>query len=194
MLILVIAVPIVIGQINQSSQNIHVNKTANYPVNLSSPTASPDSAATPTTVATARFSLLFQNGTAIPSTLAGSFSNFPTYTMWQSPQATGFGSGWQPTSLDTLVVRNDGNVPLNITVSAANVNVPSNIDFAFNWVGIDTSKQTPSGQMNTQVGPIAVGQSATLMLMTNMAPINTNYVSGASFSYNFDIVVSATQA
>lgn len=188
-LILVIAVPIVIAQIIQSTQTVHLTKTANYPVNLSSPTPSPDPTATPTPEATVAFSLWFQNGSAMPSTLAGSFSDFPTYAMWTSPSAAGFGSGWQPTALDTLVVRNDGNVPLNISISAASVNVPSDIYFVFNSIGV-----TPSGRMNAQIGPIAVGQSASVMLMTNMAPTSTSYASDAAFSYSFDIVVTATQA
>lgn len=115
--VLLIAIPLAIAAMT-SSETINVNGTANYP-NLPAtldPTATPTPTATATPIS-ASFSLSFLNGSAVPTTLSPSgFADFPTYTIWQSPTATGFGSGWAQTSLDTLIVTNTGNVP--ITVSA----------------------------------------------------------------------------
>jgi hypothetical protein len=79
-----------------------------------------------------------------------------------------------------LVVQNTGTVPINITATASNVNVPSNIQF--NMAG------------NVEFNPIAVGQSANLYIAINMVTTNTNFVAGTLFSYSFDITVTATQA
>ncbi len=184
---LLIAIPLVIAAVT-SSQTISVNGTANYPSLPSTPdpTATPTATATP---ASTSFSLSFPNGTAVPSTLTpSSFADFPTYTMWQSPTTPGFGSGWAPTNLDTLIVTNTGNVPITITATAANVNVPSNIDFNFQYGMLTSMTGSPT------TSSIAVGQTEAIMLMTNMAPTNTNYASNGQFSYSFDITVTATQA
>ncbi len=185
--ILLIAIPLVIATVT-NSQTISVSGTASYP-NLPAtpdPTATPAATAAPVSIS---FSLSFQNGTAVPSTLTpSSFADFPTYTMWQSPTTPGFGSGWAPTDLDTLVVTNTGNVPITITATASNVNFPSNIDFNFQYEMLTSMTGSPT------TSSIAVGQTEPIMLMTNMAPTNTNYVSNGQFSYSFDITVTATQA
>ena len=185
--ILLIAVPLAIATVT-NSQTISVSGTASYP-NLPStpdPTATPSATAAPVS---ASFSLSFQNGTAVPSSLTpSSFADFPTYTMWQSPTAPGFGTGWTPTSLDTLIVTNTGNVPITIIAAASNVNVPSNIDFNFQYEMLTSMTGSPT------TNPIAVGQTEAILLMTNMAPTNTNYVSNAQFSYSYEITITATQA
>jgi hypothetical protein len=180
--ILLIAIPLVIATVT-NSQTINISGTARYP-NLPptpDPTATPTAKATPVSTS---FSLFFQNGTAVPSTL----TDFPTYGMWLSPQTPGFGGNWAPTDEDTIVVTNTGNVPITITAAAANVNVPSNIDFSFQYQLLTNMTGSPT------TNPLAVGQSEPLMLMTSMAPTNTNYVSNGQFSYSFDITVTATQA
>jgi hypothetical protein len=79
-----------------------------------------------------------------------------------------------------LVVQNTGSVPINITVAASNVNVPSNIQF--NLAG------------DVEFNPIAVGASANLYVAINMVTTNTNFVAGTPFSYSFDVSITATQA
>jgi hypothetical protein len=184
--VMLIAIPLAIAAVTNST-TISVKGTANYP-NLP---ATPDPTTAPVVTeapASASFSLSFLNGTAVPSTLTpSSFADFPTYTMWQSPTATGFGSGWMPTALDTLVVTNTGNVPITISAAASNVNVPSNIDLSFQYEMLTS----PTGSPTTS--SIAPGQTQAIMFMTNMAPTNTNYASNAAFSYSFDITVTATQ-
>ena len=67
-----------------------------------------------------------------------------------------------------LVVRNDGNVPINITFAALNVNVPSNIQFSL------------AGDV--EFNPIGIGQTANLYIVINMVTTNTNFVAGTPFS------------
>ena len=120
-LILVIAVPLVIAQVTQT-QNIHVTGSAKYSGSPSStstpiPTLTSNAASTPTV----KFSLFFPNGTIYPSTISNANwfrVNVINPTLNSTPQ---------PLSNGPIIVRNDGNVPINDTVVASNVNLPSNI-------------------------------------------------------------------
>jgi hypothetical protein len=71
-------------------------------------------------------------------------------------------------------------VPINVTFTASNVNVPSNIQFSL------------AGDV--EFNPIAVGQSANLYIAINMVTTDTNFVAGTPFSYSFDISITAIQA
>lgn len=166
---LAIAVPLVIAQIAQQNQTIHVSGTANYPRNISTPT--PASAATASDPAPAvQFSLFFPNGTICPTTL----TNLPCNVYGPLDSVGGI-----PVTTE-LVVENTGTVPINITFTASNVDVPSNIQFSL------------AGSVD--FNPIAVGQTATLYLAINMVTTNTNFVAGTPFNYSFDVTITATQA
>lgn len=168
-LILTIVVPIVVAQVVQNTQTIHVSGQANYPRNIVSPTPTSTADPTSTPTQTVKFSLWFPNGTACPTSL----TNLPVnvYGPLDTPA--------NPTTT-RLIVRNDGNVPINIAVSDSNVNVPSNIQFT---LGPDV-----------ETNPIAVGQSANVYVAVTMVTTNTNFVAYQPFSYSFDINFAATQA
>jgi hypothetical protein len=169
-LILTIAVPIVVAQVVQNTQNIHVSGTANYPRNVATPAPTAGPTVAPSTSPTVKFSLFFPNGTSCPTSLTNLPCNVygPLDTVGGIPATT------------RLIVRNDGNVPINIAVTSSNVVVPSNIQFNLG----------PSVESN----PIAVGQSASIYIAINMVTSNTNFVAYQPFSYSFDINIAATQA
>lgn len=172
-LILTIAVPLVIAQIVHT-QSIHVTGTANYPRNNATPAPTSGSVASPTsaaaTAATVKFSLWFPNGTSCPTTLTNLLCNVygPLDSVGGIPATT------------QIVVRNDGNVPINIAATSSNVNVPSNIQFNLGVTGASSA--------------IPVGQSANIYIAINMVTTNTNFVANTPFSYSFDVNIAATQA
>jgi hypothetical protein len=169
-LILIVAVPIVIAQVAQYSQNVHVSGTANYPRNIATPTPSPNPTIAPTVTTSTKFSLWFPNGTSCPASLTNLPCNVygPLDTVGGIPATT------------RIIVRNDGTVPINITISSSNVNVSSNIQFSLG----------PDVESN----PVAVGQSASVYIAINMVTTNNNFVAYQPFSYSFDVNIAATQA
>jgi hypothetical protein len=170
-LVLAVAVPLVIAQIAQQTQNVHVSGTTKYPRNIS-PTSTPTptlSAQTNDPPATVQFALFFPNGTSCPTTL----TNLPCNVYGPLDSVGGI-----PATTE-LVVKNTGSVPINLTVSASNVKVPSNIQF--NLAG------------DFEFNPIEVGGSANLFIAINMVTTNTNFIAGTSFGYSFDIGVTASQ-
>lgn len=171
MSILVIALPLVIAQIAQSTQSIHVTGTGTYPNNpapTSSPSAAPASAV--------KFSLWFQNGTQFPASISGN----SLYVFVAGSTDLSFGR-YTP---NAVVIRNDGTVPLTAAVSSSNVNLPSNLQLEMSDV-----KSVADGQ--TVIEP---GQNATIQLVILLVLQNTQYTSGASFSYSFDIGITASEA
>lgn len=164
-LIALIAVPVVIAQVVQNSQIIHVTGNANYPRNVT-----PTPTADPTVAPTLKFSLWFPNATACPTTL----TNLPCNVYGPLDSVGGI------PATTHLVVRNDGTVPINVTITASNVNVPSNIQFSLG----------PDVEFN----PVAAGQSANIYIAINMVTTNTNFVANTPFSYSFDINIAAAQA
>jgi hypothetical protein len=169
-LILTIAVPIVVAQVAQNPQTIHVSGSAKYPRNIATPTPTANPTAAPTSIATVNFSVWFPNGTSCPTTL----TNLPCNIYGPLDSVGGIPATTQ------LVVRNDGNVPINIAVTSSNVNMPSNIQFTLGTTGTSSS--------------IAVGQSANVYIAINMVTTNTNFVANTPFSYSFDVNLAATQA
>jgi cytoskeletal protein RodZ len=169
-LVLTIAVPLVVAQMAQSTQTIHVSGSAKYPRNIATPTPTSNPTVAPTSTATVNFSVWFPNGTSCPTTLTNLLCNIygPLDSVGGIPATT------------QLVVRNDGNVPINIAVTSSNVNVPSNIQFTLGTSGTSSS--------------IAVGQSANVYIAINMVTTNTNFVANTPFSYSFDVNLAATQA
>lgn len=169
-LILAVAVPLAVAQIAQQTQSIHVSGNASYPQNAPNSTPSPAATQAASSAPAIKFSLWFPNGTSCPASL----SNLPC-------NIYGPLSSINPLPAKTeLVVRNDGNVPINVTASASNVNVPGNIQF--NMAG------------DVEANPIAPGQTANLYIAITMATTNTNFVSGSLFSYSFDVTITTTQA
>jgi hypothetical protein len=83
---IIITVPIVIAALN-SSQIIHISGTGQYPQRTPSPTATPTPSATANPAV--QFSLWFQNGTAVPTTI----SNFPDLVVIPPPPPSDYTIG-----------------------------------------------------------------------------------------------------
>ncbi len=174
-LILVIAVPIVIAQLAQSSQVIHVSGTATYP---SSPTPTPVSTIAPTdsSGSTLKFSLWFLNGTTFPTSISGN----ALYVFLADSQDLSIGR-YTP---NAVVLKNDGNVPLTVNVTSSNVNLPSDLSLQI-------------GDRNSIANGLTViqpGQSATLQLVILLVLNSSPHASGTTFSYSFDMNIMATAA
>lgn len=168
-----ISIPIAIAAVTYQ-QNVTFSGSRNYPTLGPIPTGSPAPTATPTPGQTVKFSLYFQNGTACPTT----FSNLPITVADYST------SKYNVPYAMLFVVKNDGSVPINLSVTTANVNIPSNLVLDFQATNPDL-KPFP---MTIQVGEQKeVGIS---MIMYTSGTYNA----GASFSYSFDVVLAATQA
>jgi hypothetical protein len=177
--ILLIAIPLVIATVT-NSQTINVSGTARYP-NLPptpDPTATPAPSQSPT--ASISYSLTLSNGTAYPATL----DNFPLIVEVDNgpiaPTAVG----------EVFNVTNTCNVPINMTMAATNVNLPSNLGFNLAWGNYDGGSLT-----------VGVGQSITMWFIPTAYPSSMyypngtlTYTPGATFSYSFDIVITGTQA
>ncbi len=148
------------------------------------------SAQTPT-VSINHFSLWYtndlrnSNGTAFPNILNNCL------TIQDIRYASG---GVSPSSPGgrVLIVTNDGNVPVNITVLLQNLNMPSNLNFNLLWGNY-------FGESNKPLA-VEVGQSITLWFIADAVAGGsynsngqwiTNYTWGASFSYSYDIVIIA---
>ena len=173
-LILVIAIPLVIAAVT-NSQTISVSGTARYP-NLPptpDPTATPTAKATPVSTS---FSLFFANGTSYPSTISN--ANW-FYVLVVDPET---GHSQQPMP-NEITVQNNGNVPINVTATATNVNLPS-----------DMSLTLFAGDGSMQPLTVGVGQSSILYIVIELKPIAYDYTPQQSFSYSFGISITATQA
>lgn len=132
--VVLIAVPLVLSQVTQMNQSVHVSGSFTYPT--------PTPSSTPTTQANVAFTMFFPNGTEISSltninegnTVAnsvggGTSSNnepngIPIYFDWGS----GFDSAYL--ALGVIVIKNTGNVP--ITVSAAMAGLTGNVPITDN--------------------------------------------------------------
>lgn len=185
-LILVITIPIVAAAVTQT-QTIHVTGNAKYPHNTPPATATPSTspiaqALTPTV----QFSLFFPNGTAYPSTVTGAISGV---NMVVIDPLSGHNGGWIPTC---VVVRNDGNVPIAVNASLANVNVPSNLALTLNCGYYGTISGQFGADKATSQQPIQPGQTYYMSLIAFLTPTG-NYTPDQAFSYSFDVIVTATQ-
>lgn len=176
-LILVIAVPLVIAQIAQETQNIHVTGTANYPNLPPGVTPAPSSTPDPTSSPTVKFSLFFLNGTAFPTTISGN----SLYVFVVDPSHGG--SQFAGVNPNEIMVRNDGTVPINVTANAFNVNLPS--DMSLTFLAGDSGMHSPL--------TVGVGQSSTLYIVIEMLPTAYSYTPHQTFSYSFDMSITATQ-
>lgn len=90
-----------------------------------------------------------------------------------------------------FILRNDGTIPINVSVSSINVNMPSDLAFNFVW----------GNYYGSTTSAIQPGQSITLYFIAealaggyynNQGQWIINYTSDAPFSYSYDTVVTAT--
>jgi len=195
-LAIIIAVPIVFASFPSQTQNI--NETGQYTA-PATPTPSPTPSSTPTPVS---FSMFFPNGTAFPTSVN---ANTPI-SIGESYEAVNgipvsFPSGCgNPEPSGIIVLQNDGSVPITVNATLENVKAPSDIEFGIlcyalpigdgysNWLGYGN---LASG------GTVAVGQY--IWLSINIVGFQTDIIPPTSapnfsFSYSFDISVTATQA
>jgi hypothetical protein len=125
------------------------------------------------------------NGTAFPTVLNNCL------TIKDIRYASG---GVSPSSPGgrVLIVTNDGNVPVNITVLVQNLNMPSNLIFNLFWGNY-------FGESNKPL-VVEAGQSITFWFIADAVAGGsynsngqwiTNYTWGASFSYSYDIAINA---
>jgi hypothetical protein len=188
-LILIIIIPLAAAAITQT-QTIHVSGSANYPHNTPPSSATP--APTQTSVALSatpkvQFSLFFPNGTAYPSSVTGAISGVNTVVM---DPLSGHNGGWIPTG---IVVQNDGNIPITINATLANKNTPTNTDLTLNCGYYGTVSGGYSADKATSQQPIQPGQVYYMSLIAFLTPTG-NYTPDQTFSYSFDVIITATQA
>lgn len=170
-------------------------------VNLSS--AQITSTPTPTPIASVNISLWFTNGTAFPSSIGSDTFKFGNTQLniggiMMSPYA--FGSQYQP-EVNLIVIRNDGNVPITIQAILENVQVPTNIMIGIQFFSLGPTYAPPNSQWmgynNLATGDVVgVGQYEWLGIILPLSQ-STSIPSGTptfTFSYSFDIIVTATQA
>jgi hypothetical protein len=150
------------------------------------------------------FSLWFTNGTTFPTegTNCNGYTNGGPYLNIGGikPIASGFGSSADKTS-SIVVIRNDGNTPANISLKLLNVVVPSNIEISMHYFSIDNQTFQPytnqwMGNSNVGQNPLATSQYMWLAITVTLAQPDV-HLSGTpnySFSYSFDIEITATQA
>jgi hypothetical protein len=171
----------------QQQQTVHISGSTTYPVDSPSPipTSSPSPSSSPDP--SVQFSLWFLNGTAFPTAI----SNPPMTVIALNPNAPPniYGligvSPNAPTSYNlTFVARNDGDVPVNITIGANNVNVPADIKTLFLFEG-----ETLPWWSSAVIG---VGENQTLTIAFYMAAFPHN--PGPAFSYSFDLTFTGAQA
>lgn len=171
MIILFITVPLTLAALS-SQQNVHFAGTGQYP-NSATPTPSPT-----TPPQTAQFSLFFSNGSVMPTTL----TDFSIPVLDRAPGALGN---------FVFIVRNDGNVPITMSIATANVNVPSNVNLQASALGANNA--TSSTVINGITVP-TVQPAESVIYQCGIGMFVSQYTPGASFSYSFDIVVTANQA
>lgn len=206
-LLVIIAVPVAMAAL-QKNQSIHVTRTYTKPVPTPTPNptnTAPTSTATPTTP-TVDFSLFFPNGTAYVLNQEGSPSifgatNLDTNGIPVNVQ-TGLGAPPMGYTSGVIVVRNVGSVPFTVNAALANVNAPSDIVLTSSCSFVNSALY--GSQLNDWIGKdnlatggvVGVGQYAWLSVSVLMSSTSNMgaVVNHDSFSYGFDVAVTATQA
>jgi hypothetical protein len=207
-LLVVIAVPVALAAVQQN-QVIHVTGTYTQPLptSTSSPVASTAPASSPQAASTVKYSLWYPNGTAYnlhqentPSVFGA--TNLDTNGVPVNVQ-TGLGAPPMGYASGVIVVRNDGNVPITVNASLANVSVPSDVTLTSTCNTINPSVwgSQVDGWMGRDKlatgGVVGVGEYAWLsiqVIMTNSSGNMGAIQSHGSFSYSFDVAVNAAQA
>ncbi|MDR1992873.1 MAG: hypothetical protein LBQ98_05170 [Nitrososphaerota archaeon] len=190
-LILAIVLPIVAAVMTQT-QTLHIAGNAKYP-NLPpfyNPTPTPIPTPTSTTLPSfVQFSLFFPNGTVVPNSLTGELAGGVNTVVVDPLQ--GHNAGWTPTC---IVICNDGNIPITVTASVTNENVPSNINLTLSSGYYGAISGAYGFDKATNQQPIQPGQTYYMSLIAFLYPTTADYVPGQLFSYNYDVVLVATQA
>lgn len=186
-LILVIIIPLAAAAITQT-QTIHVSGNANYPHNTPPASPTPTQAPAASSVSpNVAFTLFFPNGTAYPSSVTGAIAGVNTVVV---DPLSGHNGGWIPTG---VVVKNDGNVPITINATLANVNIPQNMDLSLNCGYFGTVSGGYGADKATSQQPIQPGQTYYMSLIAFLTP-KSNYTPDQTFSYSYDVVITASQA
>jgi hypothetical protein len=206
-LIVVIAVPVAVAALQQN-QMIHVTKTYTNTQSTPVATQTDTEAPTPSLEASAvKYSIWYPNGSA--------------YNLHQTNAASVFGA----TNLDVngvpvnvqndlgappmgyvagvIVVRNDGNVPITVNASLANVNVPVDVVLTSTCTAINPATWGSQvdgwmGRDKLAVGDV-VGVGEYIWLSVSVIMTNSSGNMGAmqnhsSFNYSFDVAVTTSQA
>lgn len=207
-LLVVVAVPVALALVQQN-QLIHVTKTYTAPPSTSSqaPIATDAPASPSSAVPTVRYSLWYPNGTAYNLHQENAPSIFGATGLDTNgvPVNVQSGLGAPPMGYTSgvIVVRNDGNVPITVNATLANVSVPSDVTLTStcnvinpatwgsqvdNWMGRD---KLATGSV------VGVGGYAWLsvqVIMTNSSGNMGAIQNHPSFQYSFDVAVTASQA
>jgi len=148
----------------------------------------PSTSATVTPIPAIEFSLSYPNGTAFPTSIVNCLSVVDIRYARGGVSPSGEGGR-------IFTAKNDGNIPINITISSQNVNMPSNLQFIFNWGNYYGTSNSPI--------TIAVGQAVTLYFIAevlaggnynNEGQWILNYTAGALFNYKYEVNVTAAAA
>jgi hypothetical protein len=207
-LLVVIAVPVAVAAVQQN-QTIYVTKTYTAPLPTSSqaPVASAAPTSPPPAASTVKYSLWYPNGTAYnlhqentPSVFGA--TNLDTNGVPVNVQ-TGLGAPPMGYASGVIVVRNDGDVSITVNATLANVSVPSDVILTStcNTINPATWGSQVDGWMGrgklATGGVLGVGEYAWLsvqVIMTNSSGNMGAIQSHSSFSYSFDVAVTAAQA
>jgi hypothetical protein len=154
---------------------------------------------------TVAFSLWFTNGTAIP-TDGRNVEGYQNGGMYLniggiSCIPSGYGSS-RAMLTNVVVLRNDGNVPINIALALTSIVKPSNIEIFETWYPMSSSANQPYSNSWMGIGnlaegnPVAPGKCLWMGITITLAQPNVpasgtpNY----DFNYSFNIEVTATPA
>ncbi|MCW4000621.1 MAG: hypothetical protein NWE93_10315 [Candidatus Bathyarchaeota archaeon] len=153
---------------------------------------------------TVAYSLWFTNGTAFPTggansngyVIGGPFLNVGGI----HAIASGYGSSADKTC-SIVVLRNDGDVPINVALTLRNAKAPSNIQIQMHYFFLNNQTYQPysnewMGKGNVGQNPLAPGQVMWLAITVSLGQTNVPLTGTPNydFSYSFDIEVAAAQA
>jgi hypothetical protein len=154
------------------------------------------------------FSLWYTNGTAFPTD--GTNANGTQFVPTGGPAGiniggihcvpAGYGSS-RDQATNIVVLRNDGNVPVNVTLALKNPVAPSNIQVILSYFYLNNQTLQPlsngwMGADNIGKNPLLPGQCMWLAIDVILAQtsIPVTGTPNYNFNYSFDIEVTATQA
>jgi hypothetical protein len=206
-LLVVIAVPVAMAALQQN-QMIHVTKT--YTNTQLTPTATQTTTEAPTAspeASTVKYSLWYPNGSAynLHQTNAASVFGATNLDVNGVPVNVQSGLGAPPMGYvsGVIIARNEGNVPITVNASLANVSVPADVVLTSTCTAINPA--TWGSQVDGWMGRdklasgsvIGVGEYTWLsvcVIMTNSSGNMGAMQNHTSFNYSFDVAVTASQA
>lgn len=207
-LLVIVAVPVALAVVQQN-QTIHVTKTftAPLPTSTQAPMATAAPASSPPAASTVKYSLWYPNGTAYnlhqentPSVFGA--TNLDTNGVPVNVQS-GLGSPPMGYASGVIVVRNDGDVPITVNATLANVSVPADVTLTSTCNTINPSVwgNQVDGWMGREKlasgSVVGAGEYAWLsvqVIMTNSSGNMGAIQNHSSFAYSFDVAVTAAQA